>query len=448
MRILPSVFARKNWICTFSGSRYYPADPLAAEVKIVDIAHALAYQCRYTGHSKKFYCPTPEQHILTADLRWVPAGDLVVGDELLAFDEHAVTLGQSGRPRRRFKHAQVLETIPVRRHVWRLEFSDGSFVRASDEHPWLIATKMAGNQKWQSTRDIAAAVKNKQRRLMNRFAPVWKYEGARDAGYLAGLYDGEGYFSSVGRSGVQMGIAQNPGGILDEIRGLHAKFGYVCGETPVGRSNVINLQVLGGWREYARLLGSIRPMRLLNKFVTILRSGSFGKQLQGAKDERLEIVRVWDEGETWVSGIETSARTYLCEGFAAHNSVGEHSVLVSEVVSPNHALVALMHDAPEAYIHDISGPLKRHLPDYRAIEAWNWVAIANKFRLPIVMPAEVKVADTAVLLAEMRVLLPPMPGDHGIRGKPADVQIMCLPPEEAESLFLHRFYELTKGMKL
>lgn len=127
-------------------------------------------------------------------------------------------------------------------------------------------------------------------------------------------------------------------------------------------------------------------------------------------------------------------------------SVGEHSVLVSEVVPPEHALTALMHDAPEAYIHDISGPLKRSLPDYRAIEAKNWIAIADKYRLPAVLPACVKSADIAVLLAEMKVLMPPMPGDHGIRGEPANVQIMGLPPEEAESLFLHRFYQLTKGM--
>lgn len=129
-------------------------------------------------------------------------------------------------------------------------------------------------------------------------------------------------------------------------------------------------------------------------------------------------------------------------------SIAEHSILVSEVVPPEHALVALMHDAPEAYIHDISGPLKRSLPDYRAVEAKNWIAIAKKYHLPMILPACVKSADTAVLLTEMKALMPPMPGDHGIRGEPADVQVMGLPPEEAESLFLHRFYELTKGMKL
>jgi len=126
-------------------------------------------------------------------------------------------------------------------------------------------------------------------------------------------------------------------------------------------------------------------------------------------------------------------------------SVAEHSCLVSEVVSPEHALTALLHDAPEAYIHDISGPLKRSLPDYRAVEAKNWAVIAHKFRLPAVLPAEVKVADVSVLLAEMKALMPPMPGDHGIRGEPADVQIRCLSPDEAEAAFLQRFYELTKG---
>lgn len=126
-------------------------------------------------------------------------------------------------------------------------------------------------------------------------------------------------------------------------------------------------------------------------------------------------------------------------------SVAEHSVLVSEVVLPEHALAGLLHDAPEAYIHDISGPLKRSLPDYRRVEDLNWRVIAERFGLDYEMHPSIHQADVVVLLTEMKHLLPPLLWDHGMRGEPADVQIMCLPPEEAEELFLHRFYELTRG---
>ena len=45
----------KQWIQTFTGKKIEPlrADP--SQVNIEDIAHALAYKCRYTGHCEPFY---------------------------------------------------------------------------------------------------------------------------------------------------------------------------------------------------------------------------------------------------------------------------------------------------------------------------------------------------------------------------------------------------------
>lgn len=43
------------WIETFTGKQFYFLDPKADQIDIKDIAHSLAYTCRYTGHSRKFY---------------------------------------------------------------------------------------------------------------------------------------------------------------------------------------------------------------------------------------------------------------------------------------------------------------------------------------------------------------------------------------------------------
>lgn len=43
------------WIETFLGKRFYFLNPTIEQVHIRDIAHALAYTCRYTGHCSKFY---------------------------------------------------------------------------------------------------------------------------------------------------------------------------------------------------------------------------------------------------------------------------------------------------------------------------------------------------------------------------------------------------------
>jgi hypothetical protein len=43
------------FIQTFSGAKIYPLNPDPADIRLVDIAHALSNLCRYTGHSQQFY---------------------------------------------------------------------------------------------------------------------------------------------------------------------------------------------------------------------------------------------------------------------------------------------------------------------------------------------------------------------------------------------------------
>lgn len=46
---------RGDYIQTFSGRRFWPTDPDPAEITLVDIAHALSNQCRFSGHTRSFY---------------------------------------------------------------------------------------------------------------------------------------------------------------------------------------------------------------------------------------------------------------------------------------------------------------------------------------------------------------------------------------------------------
>ncbi|MGK5027650.1 phosphohydrolase [Janthinobacterium sp. RB2R34] len=44
-----------DYVSTFSGNRFYPLRPHIDRVAIEDIAHGLAYQCRFNGQTKTFY---------------------------------------------------------------------------------------------------------------------------------------------------------------------------------------------------------------------------------------------------------------------------------------------------------------------------------------------------------------------------------------------------------
>jgi hypothetical protein len=125
-------------------------------------------------------------------------------------------------------------------------------------------------------------------------------------------------------------------------------------------------------------------------------------------------------------------------------SVAEHSLNISYAVPEEDAFAGLMHDAAEAYMGDVSAPLKRFLPDYRVLEVKVWCVIAQKFGLPIALPASIRDADRRITLNEKRVLFPNTKNDWAIRDDPLEhVYIQSLPQVHAYIRFLRRYNQLT-----
>ncbi len=129
-------------------------------------------------------------------------------------------------------------------------------------------------------------------------------------------------------------------------------------------------------------------------------------------------------------------------------SVAEHSVLCSQLVPPEFALEALLHDGAEAYCCDLPSPLKVLIPDYRFIEARIDILIRHKFGLPEETSSVVKYADLTMLATERREL----DIDDGtvwpmLEGIPTSdlIQIIPLRPGQAYGLFMNRFNELREG---
>lgn len=135
-------------------------------------------------------------------------------------------------------------------------------------------------------------------------------------------------------------------------------------------------------------------------------------------------------------------------------SVAQHSVYVSQLCCESWALEGLMHDATEAYLGDVSSPLKELLPDYRRIERQWWNAIAAKYGLPAELPFDVHVADHQAYVAERLELI-----DHPFELDPdyeafAGVIVPAQgigpvwAPEIAERRFLRRFNSLVERMTI
>ncbi len=126
-------------------------------------------------------------------------------------------------------------------------------------------------------------------------------------------------------------------------------------------------------------------------------------------------------------------------------SVAQHSVLVSYKVPPEMAMVGLLHDATEAYIGDISKPLKLVIgPKIVEIEDRIWAAVAERFGLPREIPREVKEADLRMFVTERRDVLCKSTAEWGNVPEPYKSTIYPVGWRVAHALFTDRYRELVR----
>jgi hypothetical protein len=143
--------------------------------------------------------------------------------------------------------------------------------------------------------------------------PVVDREESYDAGWLAGLYDGEGHLTAG--PGWRVTLSQKPGPVLDRAVSLLRERGYDL--RIAGRSNddVAAVTINGGMQEVWRFFMQIRPGRLLAKLLTKLPEAS----LYGRSHQAVSVVAKEFLGEQEVVAIQTGCSTFIAEGLASHN---------------------------------------------------------------------------------------------------------------------------------
>jgi hypothetical protein len=119
------------------------------------------------------------------------------------------------------------------------------------------------------------------------------------------------------------------------------------------------------------------------------------------------------------------------------------------MVPDEDALEGLHHDDGEAYLGDVSSPLKKLLPDYKCREYTVEVSIARATGLRFPFPPSVKEADMRVLMTEKPVVMPkPRPGQEDVPWpdyKPyPNLKIRRIPIWMARLAYLDRHTEITK----
>lgn len=128
-------------------------------------------------------------------------------------------------------------------------------------------------------------------------------------------------------------------------------------------------------------------------------------------------------------------------------SVAQHCEILSELVPPELAYAALMHESGEVVCGDLTSPLKSMLPTYRTIEKACAAAIEHHFRVNADEVIAIKPYDVRLWATEREQLLnwDGRPWGGSDNAKPFDLIIEPKDPYTAAEDFLKRFAVLTSS---
>lgn len=277
-------------------------------------------------------CVVPSTRVLRADLTWACAGDVKIGDRLVGFDEN---LNQTGRNNLRLKPAVVTHAKRIRRPCYEVVTDRGSVI-ASAEHLWACRKKASWRRpyEWVSTVDLSVGDQ------IPFLARPWDVDVSHDAGYLAGFFDGEGSVTSR-----HVGFSQNPGRTLSRVLRLLRERGIDVARNGLGSPHKFRCYRAVGKENELRLLGMIRPPRLLEKADVIW----LNRRAAGAHAKPARVLRVRSVGAREVVALGTSTRTLITEGLLSHNSIAAGQWDMVE------ALLDYGEDAHERVARDLGG---------------------------------------------------------------------------------------------
>jgi DNA polymerase len=254
------------------------------------------------------YCVAPGTRVLRHDLTWVPVETLRPGDAIVGF-----TAAAPGAPwcENYFAPSRVVATRTITQPCYRITTTEGTVV-ASDEHLWVGRPRVRSgtskhshdSKRWCRTDELQPGD------ILTFTTRPWTTDESHGAGYLAGVFDGEGWRNRKG-----VGFAQNPGVVLDMTDMLMCARNFELLRTAPRVGEIITRTELGGgiW-ECLRFLGSIRPVRLLAGAEAIWA----GRRLRG-RGAGATVLSVEPLGEQPVVALQTTTETFIAEGFLSHN---------------------------------------------------------------------------------------------------------------------------------
>jgi len=272
------------------------------------------------------FCLGPSTLVLMSNLTWKTLDKVQVGDEIISVNEEAPNgAGVSKRLARKFELARVTAKYEHVRPAWKLKFASGMTLVATEDHRVLAAYKLnrlgsRTKRRWLRVDQLMCT--SKRGSSVASIGVPWSSDVSRDAGWLAGFMDGEGFVAGskslrVRRAG-EIGFVQNAGPTFDHALVVAKRLGFALRANEKHRSllsiNVsMHAKFAGGTLASMCALGRLRPVRLLE---------DFKKVVGRISTRKLPVDKVLSKtfvGERRVIDITTTSGTFIANGLIVHN---------------------------------------------------------------------------------------------------------------------------------
>ena len=266
-----------------------------------------------------------------SDLTWKELDLVQIGDKILTVEENPKPNEFSTRPTsRQWKIATVTNKVYSCKPSTKIS-TDNGYLIGSDEHKLLTAgrdKKWKLHFGWKNIKDIKTLIKNYPNKnlYLRFFEKPWENDKSYDAGWLSGIYDGEGNLCATSRkvrgSVASCEFSQNEGLVLERGKEILDKLGFkysIIKKTSNLSDGCKALKLLGGFKETIKLLGILQPIRLIDKIPEFINKLHIGTQKTTIPSK---ITSIEEVGNRMLVDITTTEGTFIANGFIVHNCLG------------------------------------------------------------------------------------------------------------------------------
>ena len=274
-------------------------------------------------------CVEKDTPILMKDFTWKKAGELIEGDEIIAFEEGlppGVPLrDKNGNWQNPLKRPRQLQTAKVtHNHIEKVpcvkvKFTNGYELITTPNHPWLMKSKKDNFLKWRESQDL------KEGDRVVRICAPWTQEKSYEEGWMSGFIEGEG--SLIKQDDIPSAIqwCQRPTVVKEkadsyaDLLGIN-RFDYLPKTNwGLGKGDCIYTNTLGGKWEVFKWLGKLNLQRLKSHIDYNCLGSLYAPNTDNNETETYYVQSVEPCGYHEIAALSTSTSTYIADGFAMHN---------------------------------------------------------------------------------------------------------------------------------